>query len=166
MKKIGLFLTAALFCIGTMTMMQSCSKPCKDDPCGANGACVEDGKDYTCTCETGYEGELCDTEERAKFLSTYELTDGCDANKYNSTISTSTTDVTKVLISNMANVFIASTIADISGTNITIAEQVPDNDDWKVEGTGSINGSVITMSYTVTEPDNTTHTCATTWTQQ
>jgi len=46
----------------------SCSDPCKDVDCGANGSCDEG----ICVCAEGYEGASCETEIRGKFLGTYE----------------------------------------------------------------------------------------------
>lgn len=160
MKKIGLFLTAALFCIGTMTMMQSCSKPCKDDPCGANGACVEDGKDYTCTCETGYEGELCDVKMVTKFLGSYSATSGGGCSfGFQGNIAASTT-VDQIVISDFGkwgcNNEYPSINATVNGTDLTIIDYSSScsPDDWTVKGTGSINaaGTVITINYNGDNP--------------
>ena len=61
MKK-SLFILLSIF-----TVFMSCSDPCDDVDCGANGTC-DDG---TCLCEDGYEGTSCETEIRAKYLGTY-----------------------------------------------------------------------------------------------
>ncbi len=35
--------------------------PCEEDPCGAHGTCEPDGAEFTCDCEDGYVGDLCET---------------------------------------------------------------------------------------------------------
>jgi len=54
------FLLFTLFTIG-------CSDPCDDVNCGTNGTCDEG----TCICKEGFEGELCETEVREKFIGTF-----------------------------------------------------------------------------------------------
>jgi len=44
----------------------ACADECKDVNC-ENGACVEG----ICECETGWEGELCEIKENAKFVGTW-----------------------------------------------------------------------------------------------
>lgn len=57
-----------LFLLSTVILFTiSCSDPCDDVNCGANGTCVEG----TCECDPGYEGELCDIESRAQYLGVY-----------------------------------------------------------------------------------------------
>lgn len=153
MKKTALLLTAALFAFGTMTMMQSCSKPCKDEPCGANGSCVEDGKDYTCTCSTGWEGELCDTEERAKFIGSYTASGPytCDVTAggtFSGTIiiGTSATSVTKITL-DIDGILLT---AEVSGTSLTVDNSSVGGFDYS--GSGSINGNTLTL--TLTEYDD------------
>ena len=34
--------------------------PCDPDPC-VHGNCEADGESFTCNCDDGYEGELCDS---------------------------------------------------------------------------------------------------------
>ena len=176
MRKIGLFLTVALFCFGTMTMMQSCSKPCKDDPCGENGACVEDGKDYTCTCNTGYEGELCDVKMVTKFLGSYSASDDCTGADYNGTVTASGSTVDKILISNFGKYGCSPdwpTIeATVSGTDLTIIDYTGGctGDEFTLKGTGSINssGTVITINYNGNAPPSIggTYSCTATLTLQ
>jgi len=67
MKFLNIFLLSFLFIIG-------CGDPCDDVAC-ANGSTCDDG---TCLCVDGYEGTLCDTEVRTKFLGTYSGTFTCD----------------------------------------------------------------------------------------
>eukprot|EP00121_Abeoforma_whisleri_P002759 Awhi_evm2s2482 len=35
--------------------------PCKNKPCQNNGVCIENGKDYFCSCEDGFSGENCES---------------------------------------------------------------------------------------------------------
>ncbi|MBT8231763.1 MAG: hypothetical protein HKO66_12105 [Saprospiraceae bacterium] len=93
------YLSQLLFLACTLLVF-SCSDPCKDVDCGANGICDEgicncdpgysgtncetnicdttdcqngdcDTVTGACTCFEGYEGSACDTEIRAKYLGTY-----------------------------------------------------------------------------------------------
>lgn len=50
-----------------LLMLNACSDPCSDIDCGPNGTCIEG----ECSCDEGYEGMLCDTETRAKYLGLY-----------------------------------------------------------------------------------------------
>jgi len=60
MKKLLLF-SLLLF------LISACSDPCDDVIC-QNGAVCDEG---TCLCEEGYEGTLCESELRTKYLGTY-----------------------------------------------------------------------------------------------
>ena len=148
MKKIGSFLTVVLFAFGTMAIIQSCSNPCKDEPCGANGTCVENGKDYTCTCKTGYQGDLCDSPWSDNFLGTFSADDTCGF-LYESVITSTADNVLSV-----GNLFglAASGSADvISASDIQIASQTVNG--YVVSGTGSLTGSVITIDYKIDGDD-------------
>lgn len=59
MKILNLFFTSAIVCL-----IFSCSDACDDLNCGENGIC-DDG---SCLCDTGYEGDNCDTKVIDKFL--------------------------------------------------------------------------------------------------
>ena len=62
----------------TTLFLASCSDPCDDVNCGANGSC-DDG---ICNCDEWFEGTNCETETRGKFLGTWNSTspDCVDAN--------------------------------------------------------------------------------------
>lgn len=147
MKKIGLFFTAALFCFGTMTMMQSCSKPCKDEPCD-QGTCVEDGKDYTCDCDAGYEGDLCDTPWSDSFLGTFAADDTCGF-LYESVITATADNV--LSFSNLFGLAASGSADVISATEIQITSQTVNG--YVVSGTGTLSGSVITIDYKIDGDD-------------
>ena len=164
-----------LFAFGTMTLIQSCSKPCKDEPC-VNGTCVEADKDYTCTCDAGYEGDLCDVLMVTKYLGSYTATDDCAGSTYNGTITASGTTVDKILISDFGkygcNNEWPTIEATVNGTDLTIIKYDGcTGDAFTVEGTGSINaaGTVITINYNGNEPPSVgtgTYSCTATLTLQ
>lgn len=65
------YLTLTVFFLSLFLF--SCTDPCQDVSCGANGVC-EDG---TCLCDDGYEGTNCEIEARTQYLGTYEGTLTC-----------------------------------------------------------------------------------------
>ena len=148
MKKIGLMLTVALFTLGTMTTMQSCKNECKDVTCENAGTCNED--DGTCDCTTGYEGEFCETEERAKFVGSYNASGpiACDVStlpNYSGTIiiANSSTSVTKITMDFGGGILLT---AEVSGTSLTIDPSTVDGFDYT--GSGSISGATLSISLT------------------
>ncbi len=162
----NLFKTFALTLLAAATF-SSCEKdPCKDVVCGDQGQCVEG----TCVCNAGYEKDaanLCNVEQRAKFLGSFTVADVCSASGSSSYITTITSggaaDVTSVRITNFWGTFTTAVNATVSGSTITIARQEPDGDDYFVEGTGTISGTTITFTYTITNEADpnaiTTDTC-------
>ena len=138
--------------------------PCKDVSCG-NGVCI----DGSCDCDTGYElgasGE-CDTEMRTKFLGTYNTSETCSpqsSGTYANTVTTSGSAIDKIIISNFGDSGINAT-ATVNGTSLTVEPFVFQA--FNVTGSGSINGTVITISYTATESGVTVFTCTKTMTKQ
>lgn len=167
------FVKSLAFAALTAGFFSACdTDPCKDVVCGDHGTCVEG----TCVCTTGYEKGstgLCDTEQRAKFLSNaWAVSDSCSssgASGYTAAIITSTASVTDVRISNFWDQFTGYVNASVSGSTITIARQAPDNDGFYVQGSGTISGSTIAFSYTITDETDTTNistdACSSVWTK-
>lgn len=148
MKKLNLLFVAL---VGALTFgLSSCTDACKDVVCENSGTCVEG----VCDCATGYEGELCATEMRAKFIGTYNTTIGvaCDSTgsanitDYPVSISNSSAAVTKILV-NIGSVIVADVNED--GNTFTIASQTVDG--YTYTGTGSVTGS--NLSFTINEYD-------------
>lgn len=155
-KNIAFSAMLALGAFGAVTYT-SCNKDeCKDVVCQNGGTCV----DGNCVCATGYEGANCETESRAKFVKSWTATDtevGGAALPTYSAIVTAGTSVTEVKIANFSDdFFTADVIATVSGNTITIASQAPDNDNYRVSGTGTYNtvDKKISLSYTLTNPQN------------
>ncbi|MBI1289285.1 MAG: hypothetical protein GC178_17090 [Flavobacteriales bacterium] len=130
---------------------------CKDVTCDNGGTCV----DGTCVCEAGYEGTSCDTEERAKFLASYSVSESCTSGNYtySVTVTTSSTDVTKIIIGNFGD-YGVDVVATVSGSSLTIANQTVGGGTFS--GSGQLSGNILTVTYTVTagtDTDSCTMTC-------
>lgn len=131
--------------------------PCSDVECGDNGTCV----DGDCVCDAGYEGTDCDTESRAKFIGTYNVTEACTSGNYTYSISatTSATGITSIIISNFGDYGVNVT-GTVSGSNLTIANQTVGGGTFS--GSGQISGNILTITYNVTagtSTDDCTMTC-------
>lgn len=148
MKSIRNIALSAFLTIGAFTMVTftSCDPDaCKDVVCNNGGTCVNGN----CDCLTGYEGSNCSTVSAASLPGTYTGTESCQpplssSSSWSSTLTQSSNDETKVVISNFGD----------SGTNVT--GQVNKNaitldataiGSYTVTGTGTINGNVITINY-------------------
>lgn len=123
--------------------------------CGPNSNLVND----SCVCDLGYEVDLaglCTVETRTKFLGNYTITEQCALSQLSSyEISiVAGSSLNEVKINNFWGIFINPVIASITGNNISFAAQEPDQDDFVVEGSGSIDTSqtpnVMTITYTIT----------------
>ncbi len=146
------FFTVAV--LAAVTTISSCVKDeCADVVCQNGGTCVSGN----CDCTAGYEGTLCETQERAKFIGTYTATDNPGSLVYSVSIGNGT-NITAVVISSdfSDDYFVNSINATVSGKTITIARQEPDNDDYFVEGTGTFNTSTNTITWTYKIIDGTT----------
>lgn len=125
---------------------------CKDVDCGTYGTCF----DGDCVCDDGYEigtSGKCDTEQRAKFLGTYNSSETCtppSTGSYSNTITASGSDVTKVVISNFGDSGLNAT-ATIDGYDVTVEPQTftIGGTTFEITGDGQLNsaGTTITLNY-------------------
>ena len=163
MKKFKLthVLGAALIGLASFT---SCTDPCKDVTCQNGGTCVEGD----CECADGYTGTNCETEERAQFIGTYSVSESCTSGNYtyNVTVSNSSTGATAIIIGNFGD-YSTNVNATVDGDNITIPNQTNQVGGFPLtfSGTGQISGTILTISYTVSDGTN-TDTCTKTCTKQ
>ena len=146
--------------------MTGCKKddPCDDVTCLNGGTC----SDGTCSCQSGYEGSTCGTEVRAKFLSTYNVNETCPSGNfsYQSTITTSSTGINRVIINNFAGFGVSAT-ASVTGSSITIGTQQVDiqGNAATISGSGQLSGSILTISYTISAGGS-SESCTLTCTKQ
>ena len=166
MKSIRNVAFSALLSLSAFSLVTytACNKDeCKDVVCQNGGTCVTG----TCNCATGYEGANCETAVRAKFIKTWTAVDKDPADTYTySAIITEGAGITEINISKFSDDYFAASVkATVSGNTITIAEQAPDNDGYKVKGTGTYNSAdkKITWSYTITNPLGTPIAYTGTW---
>lgn len=92
-----------------------------------------------------------DTDDRSKFIGRYEVTEFSletftQRDDYEVRIRKDTGTEDMVIISNFYNLDIDAT-AIIQGNSITVMQQ--EHGIFKFEGTGSLQGSIITLNYTV-----------------
>jgi len=153
MRKLKSILVASILTIGAFsaTLVTSCNPDeCKDIVCANGGSC----SDGTCVCPAGYEGTLCETQSRTKFVKTWSATDlqGANTLVYSCTI-TSGVGITGVIISNdfSDDYFINNINATVNGNTISIASYQPDADGYAVAGTGTFSSNKINWTYTITE---------------
>jgi hypothetical protein len=111
-------------------------------------AAVATTSSCTKTCDPGYEGSDCKTEQRTKYFGTYSLSgtdNGTPAGTYtnvNTTVSTSSTGVQNL------NILIGSGISlqiklDEAGTAFTVVG--PTSGNFTYTGTGSFTSSSLTL---------------------
>ena len=168
MKKY--FFAAAL---ATATIFSACD-PCKDVECQNSGTCVEG----TCECATGYEGVNCETEMRAKFLSSaggsqvYNATESCSVGTggpaYQMTI-TPATAVDEIIISNYGALSCSSSGAPLSvkakvtGNTFTVTGvEACSGVTATISGTGTFSSTGVSLSYKVVDAGVTAFDCTAT----
>lgn len=158
MKSLRLLVLSASFLGLTLT---GCKDECKDVVCQNGGTCEEG----TCLCVSGYEGENCETEVRAKFIGSYSVSESCQSGNYNFNfnITASSASVTSIIINNFYDIGINVT-ANISGTTVTIPNQTvtQSGSALNVSGSGQLNGNILTLTYTISsgsDSDSCTATC-------
>lgn len=145
-----------------MVLFAGCDDPCKDVSCLNGGTCLEG----TCECPTGYEGTDCGTEANAKFTGTLNmLSSACDTvdnTSYSIKLTPSATDPVEFTIGGIYDNSLGNTIeAEVSTTNsneFTIAEQSFEDDilgaGFTIQGSGSINGTEVTIRYSIFDVTN------------
>ena len=130
---------AAMFVAGLATFSGCATKGCTDATADNYSAdATED--DGTCV------------PARDKFLGAYACQEVCgpDNYTYNMTIVTSSTGDLKVIIQNLGDFSTqVDAAATVSGDNITIDAASYNNVSFT--GSGSINGNVLTLTYTATD---------------
>jgi len=145
----------------TVTFTSCKEDKCKATVCAYGGVCNDDG---SCSCQTGYEGERCETITRNKFKGTWRVTeDGTSSNpaQYATSIENGTA-IDEVVIRNFYNLINPVVVAKVKGDSIYIApQQVQVGEDvMTVEGRGyavpeafyGLHGRLV-LSYRVTSSD-------------
>ena len=139
--------------------------PCKDVICQNNGTCVSG----TCNCADGYEGTNCETKTQDRYTGSYSAIDVCTSGNYNynATVSASSTDVTKVLMTNFGG-FGSSVVvnATVSGSSFTIPSQVFGAVTISGSGTLSSDNLTINVSYTANDTGGGSDVCQGSWDKQ
>lgn len=126
-------LKTALAIVGIgLASMTACTDACKDVNCN-NGTCVTGD----CVCDTGYEGTNCQTEIRAAFLGTHNVTETCQSG----------TDAYAVVVSAGAAIQ-EVTINNIYDAGFAVTGTL--NASGGVDFTGSFGAGTITGTMTTT----------------
>src|SRR5690606_34343300 len=161
MKTFLLTAMGVLAIFSTVSMTSCKEDKCKTTVCAYNGVCNEDG---SCTCQTGYEGERCETITRDKFKGAWRVTeDGTSSNPAQYAVSVENgAQIDEVKIRNFYNLFDAEITAKVKGDTIYIARQtvMVGEDQKTIEGKGyavpeayyDLHGKVI-LSYSVESSD-------------
>lgn len=129
-------------CVGSYSGKNCETNACKDVKCN-NGTCVNG----VCSCKPGYEGSDCLTEVQAKFVGTYSYTNSAGASGNCIIQKDGPTADAEVLINPILDPFgySHSLLCNVSGNGITVQSQYLLNS-TVAEGSGQINGSVITLN--------------------
>jgi hypothetical protein len=138
---------------------------CKEDPCASvvcfNGGSCSDG---TCDCTAGYEGDDCGTEMREKFLGGYTVSEICNGETYAYTmnITESGTSVSNIFLVNFGGLGFNAE-ARVNGSSLVIPSATIDVQGEAVtyEGSGSLSGNILTITYTIVGPSGTLNCVAT-----
>jgi hypothetical protein len=129
-------------CVGSYTGKNCETNACKGVVCN-NGTCVNG----VCSCKSGYEGSDCLTEVQAKFIGTYAYTSTLGKTGTCSIQKDGPTQDEEVLINPILDPFnySHSLLCSVSGNGITVQSQYLLNSTI-AEGSGQINGTVITLN--------------------
>ena len=119
----------------------------------------------TCLCATGYEGTNCETEIRAKFLGSYNVSESCQSGNYtfSMSVTSSSTGVSNIIINNFYGIGI-SVSATINGNSVTIPNQTINDQGLAltISGSGQLSGNILTLTYNISagaDSDSCTATC-------
>jgi hypothetical protein len=128
MKSMKKVILAALTTLSVFfaVVLNSCEPDkCKHVNCAYSGTC----KDGACVCQTGYEGEHCETITRSKFKGIYNVNeDGTLSSAAQYTISIEDGDqINKVVIKNFQNNFTESVVGHVYLDTLTIYPQTLSN---------------------------------------
>jgi hypothetical protein len=121
--------------------------PCNGINCLNGGTCINGA----CSCATGDEGVDCGTEVRSKFTGVWKTAaESCSTinnPSYDISITTSTGGILEITISNLFNISTFIVTATVNGNDINIPAQTVGFS--TIQGTGTLNGSTITLTYTM-----------------
>ena len=152
MSKIKNLVFSALLTIGAfgaVTFTACNTDECKDVVCNNGGACISG----TCSCTSGYEGNNCETQSRAKFQKNWNVNETPRiANPYTCLIAAGTNIRDVAIASTFANSFFNNPITGtVDGNTLTIPVQKPDvNGNYNVQGTLTFANGQLSSSYTIT----------------
>lgn len=157
MKKMKMILMTAILGIASLSLVTSCNTDqCKGVVCENGGVCSD--LDGSCDCPVGYEGNLCETVSKSKFIKNWSASDkvtGSTTPIVYSCVIADGADIQSVVIANTFrdDYFQNAINATVSGNVISIPNQQPDNDGYAISGSGTYNDvdGTISWSYTITE---------------
>lgn len=149
MKSVRNIAFSALLAVGAFTMVTytACNKDeCKDVVCNNGGTCVSG----TCNCLSGYEGTNCQTVSAAALPGQYTASETCQppvtGGSWSSTVSQSSNDKTKIVISNFG-ASSTNVTGHVNKNAITLDQTTIGGN--TVTGTGTVSGNTITINYTL-----------------
>ena len=160
---IGLLVACKKESVTTNTNNVVTIKYCDTAHC-TNAYC--DSTTNSCHCYSGYEGQNCTTESRAKYYGTYSSNDVCSPSgnyTYTMSISASSNGISNISIANFGNSGASIIVtADINGLNITIPSQIihPGGANITVVGSGTLSADNHTLFITYsTSQGSSTFSC-------
>lgn len=172
MKKIKSLLFSALLtfgAFGAMTLTSCSADDSPVDPCAAvvcqNGGVCESGN---CNCPAGYEGALCETRTRDKFIGTWSGTDVCGSGSYTITLKiNAATNEVSALIENPGGFGTSVVVTgNVTGTNSIGFTNVSVGGGRTLTGTMTFTGGSTTANpnamqfvYTVTPTTGSADNC-------
>ena len=164
MKTFLLTAIGAIAIFSTVTLTSCKEDKCKATVCAYGGVCNSD--DGSCTCQTGYEGDRCETVTRDKFKGAWRvIEDGTSSNpaQYATSIEDGN-NINDVIIHNFYNTFNPIITAQVKGDTLYVpSQQITVGEDvMTVVGKGyavpeafyDLHGKMV-LSYSVTHSDGT-----------